>query len=104
MIDTGASITLVSKTWAEAHGLKITEVQGVRIRGAAGQAIEVIGTTSFTAQLSPSLEIDVTDVAVSNGTFYQCLMGCDMLRGKSGILGPATITMSDGKKGNIQWR
>ena len=36
MVDTGAAITLVTKAWAEAHGLKIKEGKKVTVRGALG--------------------------------------------------------------------
>ena len=48
MVDTGAGITLVTKTWAEAHGLRITSPSSASVFGAAGQAVDVVGTTSFT--------------------------------------------------------
>ena len=48
MVDTGAAVTLVTKVWAETHGLKISPSTGVTIRGASGQAVEVVGTTQMT--------------------------------------------------------
>ena len=105
MIDTGAAVTLVTKCWAEAHGLKVTPPSGVNIRGAAGMAVEVVGLTSMTMQLSPTLEVDVTNVLVSAGEFYQALLGCDLLQGKSGVLGPAIITMKGpNQPGTVQWK
>ena len=70
LVDTGAGITLVTKTWAEAHGLKISAPLPTSVYGAAGQAVDVVGTTSFTVQLSPTLELDVANVSVSSGSFY----------------------------------
>ena len=56
-------------------------------------------------QLSPTLEIDLADVVVSEGEFYQCLLGMDILAGKPGVLGPATITVpSANSLGTVQWR
>lgn len=101
MIDTGAAVTLVTKAWAEAHGLRINSAVEVPIRGASGTEVTTVGTTSMTIQLAPTLELDVTDVAVSEGDFYEALLGCDVLKGKRGVLGPATITMSTGKGGGI---
>ncbi len=63
------------------------------VRGAAGHDVEVLGTTSFNLQLSPTLEVDLANVVVSEGEFYQCLLGMDILAGKPGTLGPATITV-----------
>jgi hypothetical protein len=37
--------------------------------------------------------MDLADVIVSEGDFYQALIGGDLLRGKPGVLGPATIIM-----------
>lgn len=91
LVDTGAGLTLVTKVWAEAHGLKISPPSPTDIRGAGGSAVEVVGSTSMTLQLTPTLEIDVADVTVSSGTFYQALLGCELMEGKEGILGPALI-------------
>ena len=91
MIDTGAGITLVTKGWAEAHGLRIQAPLPTSVYGAAGQQVDVVGTVSFTVQLSPTLEMDVANVSVSAGSFYQALVGCDLLAGKPGVLGPALI-------------
>ena len=48
MVDTGAAVTLVTKAWADVHGLRISPPQGVSIRGAAGHSVEVVGTTQMT--------------------------------------------------------
>lgn len=45
MVDTGAAVTLVTKNWAEAHGLRVTPGSKLNIRGAAAQAIDIVGTT-----------------------------------------------------------
>ena len=70
MVDTGASITLVTRKWAETHGLTITPVLGISITGANGAPVDMIGTCSMTVQLLPTLELDVGDVNVSSGDFY----------------------------------
>ena len=48
MIDTGASITLVTKRWADAHGLKVAPTDELRITGANGQPVDMVGTCSVT--------------------------------------------------------
>jgi predicted aspartyl protease len=48
MVDTGAAVTMVTKRWAELHGLRVSDEKRVTIRGAGGQNVEVIGTTAFT--------------------------------------------------------
>ena len=70
MVDTGASITLVTRKWAEIHGLTVTPVSGINITGANGAPVAMVGTCSMTVQLSPTLELDVGDVNVSSGDFY----------------------------------
>ena len=70
MVDTGASFTLVTRKWAETHGLMITPVLGISITGANGAPVDIVGTCSMTVQLSPTLELDVGDVNVFLGDFY----------------------------------
>lgn len=70
MVDTGAAVTLVTSAWAKAHGLKVSPSSGVTVRGAAGQALTIVGTTSMTLQLAPTLEMDVADVTVAAGDCY----------------------------------
>jgi hypothetical protein len=49
--------------------------------------------------------MDLAEVLVSEGDFYQALVGGDILGGKAGILGPATIAMPGvGTAGSIQWK
>ena len=70
MVDTVASITLVTRKWAETHGLMITPVSGISITGANGAPVDMIGTCSMTVQLSLTLELDIGDINVSSGNFY----------------------------------
>ena len=44
MVDTGASITLVTRKWVETHGLTITLVSGISIAGANGAPVDMVGT------------------------------------------------------------
>jgi hypothetical protein len=51
------------------------------------------------------LELDLAGVLVSEGNFYQGLIGGDLLSGKQDILGAATITMPcAGDTGHITWK
>ncbi len=102
MVDTGAAVTIVTEKWAAAHGLRVTPGKKINIRGAGGAEVETLGVTTFTVQVSPTLELDLSEVVVSVGDFYQALIGGDVLRGKAGILGPAQIVMSSSSTvGNI---
>ena len=40
-----------------------------------------------------SLELDVANIAIFLGNFYQGLLGCDLLCGHNEVLGMATITL-----------
>ena len=108
MVDTGASITLVTRKWAETHGLTVIPASGISITGANGTPVDIVGTCSMTVQLSPTLELDVGDVNVSSGDFYQALIGCDILGGLhagfASVLGPAVIHMpGPGAPGYVSW-
>ena len=79
MVDTGASITLVMRKWAEAHGLSVMPVTSISISGANSNPVETVGTCSMMLQLSPTLELDVSKVNVLSGDFYQRLFGGNIL-------------------------
>lgn len=70
MIDTGAAVTMVTQAWADAHSLKVSAGKKINIRGAGGASIPTAGVTSFTIQLTPTLELDVGNVVVAEGKFY----------------------------------
>ena len=77
MVNTGEAITLLTKKWVDPHGLTIKEKAAEYISGANGTVVNIIGTTSMTLLLVPTLEIDVANVAICSGNFYQ---GClDMI-------------------------
>ena len=70
MVDTGASITLVTHKWVKTHGLTITPVSGISITSANGAPVDMVRMCSMTLQLLPTLELDVGDVNMSSGDFY----------------------------------
>ena len=47
----------------------------------------------MTLLLVPTLELDVANVAVCSGNFYQGLLGCDLLCGHNKAIGAATIIL-----------
>ena len=77
----GAAITLLTKKWVDAHGLAIKEKAAKYIFGASGTFVKIVGTTSITRLLAPTLELDVSNVAIFSGKFYQGLLGCDCCAG-----------------------
>ena len=55
--------------------------------------VKIVGTTSIILLLAPTLELDVANVAVCLGDFYQGLLGYDLLCGHNEVLGASTITL-----------
>ena len=70
MVDTGTSITLVTRKWVETHGLMITPVLSISITTANSAPVYMVGTCTMMVQLLPTLELDVGDVNMSSGNFY----------------------------------
>ena len=93
MVDTFAAITLLMKKWADAHGLTMKEKAAEYISGTNRTVVKIIGMTSMTLLLAPTLEIDVSNVAICSGNFYQGLLGCDLLCGHNEALSTATISL-----------
>ena len=93
MVDTGAAITLLTKKWADAHSLTMKENVADYILGANGMAVKIMGTTSMTLPLAPTLKLDVANIAICLGYFYQSLLRCDLLCGHNEALSTAIITL-----------
>ena len=71
MLDTGACVSVVTRRWAEDHGLTITPGRAdVKIFGVGGIQVPVVGTTSMSIRLTRSLEVDVVNVTVQEGKSY----------------------------------
>ena len=63
------------------------------ISGANGTIVKIVGMISMTLLLAPTLEIDVSNIAVCLGNFYQALLRCDLLCGHNEALGATTISL-----------
>ena len=61
------------------------------ISGANSTAVKIVDTTSMTLLLVPTLEIDVANITICLGNFYQGLLGCDLLCRHNKALHGATI-------------
>ena len=70
MVNTGATITLLMKKWADAHGLTMKEKAAEYISGANGTVVKFVGMTSMTLLLAATLEINVANIAICSGNFY----------------------------------
>ena len=65
MVDTGATISLVTKKWCDAHEVDFAPVKNHPVVQAANdQPLNIVGTVSFTIRISPSLEMDLGGVTV----------------------------------------
>ena len=93
MVGMGVAITLLIKKWADTHGLTVKEKVAKYILGTNGTAVKIIGMTSMTLFLVPTLEIDVSNVANCLGNFYQGLLGCDLLCRHNEVLGTTAISV-----------
>ena len=93
MVDTGVAITLLMRKWVDAHGLTIKEKAVEHTSGANGTLVRIMGMTSITLLLVPTLKLDVANIAICLGNFYQGLLGCDLLCRHNEALGTATITL-----------
>ena len=81
------------KRWADAHGLTVKEKVAEYILGASRTAVKIVGMTNMTILLAPTLELDVENIAVCLGNFYQGLLGCDLLCRHNEALSIDTITL-----------
>ena len=93
IVNMGVAVTLLMKKWVEAHGLAVKEKAAGYISGANSTSVKIVGTTSMTLLLAPTLELDVFNIAFCLGDFYQGLLGCDLLCWYNEALSPAIITL-----------
>ena len=93
MVDMDVAITLLMKKWADTHGLTVKEKVAKYISGANGTVFKIVGMTSMTLLLVQTLELDVANIAVCLGDFYQRLLGCDLLCGHNEALSMATFAI-----------
>ena len=93
MVNTCGAITLLMKKWVNAHGLTVKEKAVEYISGTNVTAVKIISSTSMTFLLAPTLEIDIANIAICSGNFYQGVLECVLLCGHNKALGTATITL-----------
>ena len=93
MVNMGMAITLLTKKWADAHGLTMKEKVAEYILGTNGTVVKIIRMTSMALLLAPTLELDVANIAICLGNFCQGLLGCDLIFRHSEALSAATITL-----------
>ena len=67
MVDMGMAIILMTKKWADAHGLTIKEKVAEYILGANGIVVKIVGTTSMTLLLVPTLDVRLCNSLVHFG-------------------------------------
>ena len=69
---------MLTKKWADAHGLNVKEKAAEYISGANGTVVKIVGMTRMTLLLVPTLELDVANIAIFSGDFYQGLLRCNL--------------------------
>ena len=79
--------------WAGTHGLTVKEKVAEYISGAKGILVKIVGMTSMILLLVPKLGLDMANVTICLGDFYQGLLGCDLLCRHNEVLGVATIPL-----------
>ena len=93
MVNMGVPITLLMKKWADAHVLTVKEKVFEYISGTNGTAVSIVGTASMTLLLAPTLELDMANIAICLGDFYQGLLGYNLLCRHNEALGIETIAL-----------
>ena len=88
------------KKWADAHSLTVKEKVGEYILGANGTAVRIVGMTSMTLLLAPTLEIDVANVHHLLERLLPRLLRCDLLCGHNEALG-ATQSLCLGRTNQV---
>ena len=64
IVDMEVAITLLMKNWVDAHGLTMKEKAAEYILGANSTSIRIVGMTSMTLLLVPTLELDMANIAI----------------------------------------
>ena len=94
IVHMGVAVMLLMTKWADTHGLTMKEKVAEYISGTNGTVVKIVCMTSMTLFLVPTLELDVANIAICSGNFYQGLLGCDLFCRHNEALGMATITLA----------
>ncbi|KAM9982001.1 hypothetical protein ACTFIY_004301 [Dictyostelium cf. discoideum] len=78
LIDTGSTITMIHKEFADHLKLKIEKVEN-DLRAANGSRINILGKTSFTTSIG-TLKHTIHNVFVTNHCEFKCLLGMNTLK------------------------
>ena len=93
IVNTSVGIMQLTKKWADSHGLTMKKKAFEYIFGMNGITTQILGTTGISMLLTPTLEVDVANVALILGDLYQGLSGCGVLCGHNEALGTATAAL-----------
>ena len=63
------------------------------LEGTNGMVVKIVGTTSIALLLAPTLELDVANITICSGDFYQGLLGCNLLCGHNEAFSMAIIIL-----------
>ena len=70
MVNMGAATTLLMKKWVDMYDLLVKEKAAEYISGANGTSVRIVGMTSITFLLMPTLEMDMVNIAICLCDFY----------------------------------
>ena len=75
IVNTNVAVNLLEKKVRDAHGVTMKEKAPECISSANGMVVSIVGMASITILLVPTLEVDIVNVIVCLGEFYQGLLG-----------------------------
>ena len=67
MVNTEVATTLLMEKWVDAQGLPIKKKVANYISSANSTSVKIVGMTSMTLLLVPTLELDVSNVTIFFG-------------------------------------
>lgn len=78
---TGMRVILISHKWCNLYGTAIKLKYGAINKSTSSKAIYIIGATNFMAILLSKSKVNLRDIALSSGEFYQIFKGMDIMSG-----------------------
>lgn len=77
----GVAVSLVLTKWYNLHRLILRLKFGITSISGLGKTLDIVRIATIMVILAQVLEVDLGDIAVSSGDFYQFLMKMDIISG-----------------------
>ena len=84
---------LLMKKWVDMHSWIIKDKGSEYVSSVNGIAALIVGPTSMTVLLVPTLELNIDNVIEFSGNFYQGLLECNVLCRHNAVLVLTTIAL-----------